>query len=122
MKIFILYEIGSSCRTEFMMKDGSFHFTEDAVVIGIAKGENTQDAFENLIKESPYLKNYKFDRLVARETGRAVYLRAVLESLVFFSYFKHSIAEALKTSSEGIFFVLNPMALHPYGKFLSHVI
>jgi hypothetical protein len=48
------------------MKDGEFRSTEDAVIIGIAEGIDTADALKNLKRESPYLKNYKFDRLAAR--------------------------------------------------------
>jgi hypothetical protein len=39
----------------------------------------------------------------------------------FFSYFRHSKADALYTSAAGMFLLLNPNALHPYGKFLSQV-
>lgn len=74
LKTYIFYEIGSSCRTGFLMKDGEFCSTEDAVIIGIAEGTNEADALKNLKKESSYLKNYKFDRLVVRETGPLVYL------------------------------------------------
>jgi len=49
------------------MKNGEFHPTEDAVVIGIAKGKNAEDALRKLIRECPYLKNYKLDNLVVRE-------------------------------------------------------
>ena len=74
LKTYIFYEIGSSCRTEFLMKDKEFQSTEDAVVIGIAKGITAKNALKNLKHESPWLKNYKFDNLVAREVGAAVYL------------------------------------------------
>lgn len=56
------------------MKDGEFHSTKDTVVIGIAKGKDAADALKNLKQEYPWLKNYTFDNLVARETGGAVYL------------------------------------------------
>ncbi|MCX5717467.1 MAG: hypothetical protein NTW44_03985 [Nitrospirae bacterium] len=74
IKNYIFYEIGSSCRTEFLMKGKEFQSTEDAVVIGIAKGENPKDAFKELKMESPWLRNYLFDNLIARETGEAVYI------------------------------------------------
>lgn len=74
LKTYIFYETGSSCRIEFLMKDGEFHPIEDAVIIGIAEGKDATDALRNLKRESPYLKNYKFDRLAAREAGPAVYL------------------------------------------------
>lgn len=73
-KAYIFYEIGDSCRSEFLMSDGEFHFTEDVVVIGIAKGKDAKDAFKNLRQESPWIKKYRLDRLVAREAGKAVYL------------------------------------------------
>ncbi len=56
------------------MKDGEFHSTEDAVVIGISEGKNAHDALKNLKRECHYLKNYKFDRIIAREVTKAVYL------------------------------------------------
>ena len=74
IKTYIFYEIGSSCRTEFLMKDKEFQSTEDAVVIGIAKGTTPKNALKKLKHESPWLKNYKFDSLAARETGETVYL------------------------------------------------
>lgn len=74
LKTYIFYEIGSSCRIEFLMKDGEFHPTEDAVIIGIAEGTDLADALKNLEKESSYLKNYNFDRLAVREAGPSVYL------------------------------------------------
>ena len=43
-----LYKIGSSCRTEFLMKDDEFRSTEDAVIIGIAEGIDEADALKNL--------------------------------------------------------------------------
>ena len=36
-----------SCRTEFLMKDKEFQSTEDAVVIGIAKGITAKNALKN---------------------------------------------------------------------------
>ncbi|MDP3259914.1 MAG: hypothetical protein Q8M34_04930 [Thermodesulfovibrionales bacterium] len=56
------------------MKDKEFQCTEDAVVIGIAKGTSPKNALKKLKDESPWLKNYKFDSLAARETGETVYL------------------------------------------------
>ena len=73
-KTFIFYEIGDFCRAEFMLKDGEFHPTEDAVVIGIEKGENAKGALRNLRRECPWIKKYKLDKLVAREVGKVVYL------------------------------------------------
>lgn len=74
IKNYIFYEASESCRSEFLMKDGRFYYTEDAVVIGIASGENARDALRNLNKECPYLRKYKFDNLVAQEVGEAIYL------------------------------------------------
>ncbi|MEE9614976.1 MAG: hypothetical protein V3W31_08540 [Thermodesulfobacteriota bacterium] len=73
-KTYIFYEIGDSCSVEFKMKKGRFHPTEDAVVIGISKGQNFQAAFKKLQIESPWVKEYKFDTVVAREIGKAIYL------------------------------------------------
>lgn len=74
IKTYIFYEIGSSCRTEFLMKDKEFQSTEDAVVIGIAKGITAKNALKNLKHESPWLKNYDFNRLAARETGKVIFI------------------------------------------------
>lgn len=73
-KTFIFYEIGNSCRTEFLLKAGKFAPTEDAVVIGISEGKNAEAALKNLKKECPWIKDYKLHRLVAREVGQANYL------------------------------------------------
>jgi len=74
IKNYIFYEIGDSCRTEFLMKEKEFKSTEDAVVIGIAKGVTAKNALKNLKDESPWLKNYKFDSLAARETGKVIFI------------------------------------------------
>lgn len=74
LKTYIFYEIGASCRTEFLMKDKEFQSTEDAVVIGIAKGITAKNALKNLKHESPWLKNYKFNSLAARETGEVIFI------------------------------------------------
>ncbi len=74
IKTYIFYEIGDSCRSEFFMRNERFSSTEDAVVIGVAKGKSVKDAFKNLEEDCSYLKNYKFDNLVARAVGAAVYL------------------------------------------------
>ena len=74
MKTYIIYEIGKSCITEFMMKNGEFKYTEDAVVVGITNGKNPHNAFERLKNCGPWIKNYEFDRVVVREVGDAVYI------------------------------------------------
>lgn len=71
---YIFYEIGDSCRTEFRMLDGGFYSTEDAVVLGTAEGDKPEDAFAALIEENPWIKEYKTDRIVAREIGKPFYL------------------------------------------------
>jgi hypothetical protein len=73
IKAYIFYEIGDSCRTEFLMKNGQFCSTEDAVVIGTSNGQNPQEAFRKLRVSSPWVKEYKIDTVVAREIGEAVY-------------------------------------------------
>ncbi len=73
-KTYIFYEIGDSCRAEFMLKDSEFHSTEDAVVVGIEKGENAKAALRNLKRECPWIEKYKLDKLAAREVGKVVYL------------------------------------------------
>jgi hypothetical protein len=67
MKTYIFFEMGKACRTEYRMRDGEFHATEDAVVIGIERGLDSESAFERLIASSPWLKDYSFDNIVARE-------------------------------------------------------
>ncbi|TAL27172.1 MAG: hypothetical protein EPN94_01980 [Nitrospirae bacterium] len=74
LKTFIFYEIGDSCRADFLMKDKKFQSTEDAVVIGIENGADAKDALRNLKRECPWIKKYKLDNLVAREVGKVVYL------------------------------------------------
>ena len=66
--------IGDSCRTEFLMKNGKFQSTEDAVVIGIAKGKEAEDALRKLKQEYRWIKDYEFDRLVARKVEDAIYI------------------------------------------------
>ena len=56
------------------MKNGEFHPTEDAVVIGIAKGKDAEDALKNLKQEYRWIKDYEFDRLVARKVEDAIYI------------------------------------------------
>ncbi len=73
LKTYIFYEIGDSCRTEFRMRDGEYHSTEDAVVIGVFKGNSPQEAFKLKLSDS-WIKNYKTDTVVAREIGKAIYL------------------------------------------------
>ena len=74
MKTYIFYEIGDSCRTECLMKNGKFHSTEDAVVVGIAKGKDAEDALKNLKQEYRWIKDYEFDRSVARKVEDAIYI------------------------------------------------
>jgi len=73
-KTYIFYEIGDSCHTEFLMKNGEFHSTEDAVVIGISKGKDAEDALKRLKQEYRWIKDYEFDRLVARKVEDAIYI------------------------------------------------
>lgn len=74
VKEYIFYEISETCRAEFMMKDGEFHHTEDAVIVGISKGRTPQKAFKNLMIANPWLKEYKTYTIVAREVGEAIYI------------------------------------------------
>ena len=73
-KTYIFYEIGDSCRTEFLMTDEDFHSTEDAVVLGFAEGPDPAVAFKILKKENPGLQEYKTASIVAREIGPPFYL------------------------------------------------
>ncbi|KAF0145985.1 MAG: hypothetical protein FD156_353 [Nitrospirae bacterium] len=74
LKTFIFYEIGDSCRAEFMLRDGEFYPTEDAVVVGIENGATARDALRNLKRECPWIKKYKIQKLLAREVGKVIYL------------------------------------------------
>ena len=74
LKTYIFYEIGDSCQVQFLMKNGNFSPTEDAVVIGISHGRNPKEAFKNLKLNEPWVKNYKTEKIVAREVGKAFYL------------------------------------------------
>lgn len=73
-KTYIFYEIGDSCKSEFHMADGEFHATDDAVVLGESEGETAAEAFENLKEESPWIKEYRTDEIVARKIGEPIYL------------------------------------------------
>ena len=63
MSRYIVLEIGDSARTEFLMKNGEYEETEDAIVIGIIDSDSEDGALESISK-SEYCKSRKFDTLV----------------------------------------------------------
>lgn len=66
MANYIVLEVGKSARTEFLMNDGEFEETEDAVVIGRLDAGSKEEAI-SLAVSLPYCKNREFDNLVAYE-------------------------------------------------------
>jgi len=54
-------------------------------VVGIAEGEDEEEAFENLLKENPWILNTHFDELICIEIknriskGKRFYLEALKE-------------------------------------------
>lgn len=66
MTKYIVLEVGNSARTEFLMKDGEYRETEDAVVIGRIDACSKEEAIELAVSLS-YCKNREFDNLVAYE-------------------------------------------------------
>ena len=46
---------------------------ENCQVIGFAQGFNEEDAFDNLVKESPYLLDTTFDEVICMELGHGDY-------------------------------------------------
>lgn len=66
MANYIVLEVGKSARTEFLMKNGEFGETEDAVVIGRVDAGSKEEAID-LAASLPYCKNREFDNLVAYE-------------------------------------------------------
>ncbi len=66
MTEYIVLEVGKAARTEFLMKNGEFVETEDAVVIGRVEAGSKEEAID-LAVSLPYCKNREFDNLVAYE-------------------------------------------------------
>ena len=63
MSRYIVLEIGDSARTEFLMKNGEYEETEDAIVIGIIDADSEDNALE-VISNLEYCKSRKFDKLI----------------------------------------------------------
>ena len=60
---YIVLEIGESARTEFLMKNGEYEETEDAIVIGIIDADSEDKAIA-VVHDLEYCKSRKFDTLV----------------------------------------------------------
>ncbi|MEM3408157.1 MAG: hypothetical protein QXT40_01415 [Candidatus Micrarchaeia archaeon] len=72
MPHYIGIEIGKSAYTEFRMKDGDFHETDDGVYLGQVKAENEEEAFEK-IKNLEWNKGREFDTVMIVEVKKKHY-------------------------------------------------
>ncbi|MGE0793705.1 MAG: hypothetical protein AB7V77_06005 [Candidatus Woesearchaeota archaeon] len=66
MKTYFVLEIGKSAYTEFKMKDGTFHQTEDCILVDEIKANSKNEAYEKLIKDELH-KNKVFNHLLIVE-------------------------------------------------------
>ncbi|MFW5871792.1 MAG: hypothetical protein ACOCUT_01665 [bacterium] len=58
-------EIGKSCYSEFLSKNGIFERTEDIVVVDIVEAENEEDALEK-VRGAEEHSWKKFDDLIVK--------------------------------------------------------
>ena len=65
MAEYVVMEIGKSCYSEFLSKNGVFERTEDIVVVDMVEAENEEDALEKVrgVEEHCWKK---FDDLVVK--------------------------------------------------------
>jgi len=61
MKQFIFY------TNEGFTEDNQNNPTENCQILGWGKGENSQEAFKNLVKENTYLKEMDFNEVMCQE-------------------------------------------------------
>lgn len=66
MKKYLILETGNSAHTEFLMNDGGFEETSDAILVDEIEAESEQGAYEILIN-SPKHKDKSFDNLVIKQ-------------------------------------------------------
>ena len=66
MPHYIAIEIGDSAYTEFRMKDGEFHFTEDGIYLGDVEAKDKDDAYRK-IKRLEWNKERRFDKVIIFE-------------------------------------------------------
>ncbi|MFH2106350.1 MAG: hypothetical protein ABII22_03750 [Candidatus Micrarchaeota archaeon] len=64
MSKYLVLEIGGSVRTEFLMKNGEYEETEDAVLIGHVDAESESEALDAILNQ-PDFEERKFDHLIA---------------------------------------------------------
>ncbi len=65
MKKYFVLEIGNSAYTEFLMKDGEYDETCDAILVDEVEANSKNEAYEKVIN-APEHKNKVFDNLIAR--------------------------------------------------------
>ena len=66
MPKYIVLEIGKSIRTAFLMKNGEYEETEDAIMLGTVEAVSGDEAI-NSICNRDYCKERKFDNLITYE-------------------------------------------------------
>jgi hypothetical protein len=66
MKEYIIYEIGRSAYTEFLMKDDNFEETQDCIVVDFVKANSKNEAYDIVINADEH-KNKKFHKLVVKQ-------------------------------------------------------
>ena len=64
MGTYVVIEAGDSAYTEFMMKDGEYWQTEDAILVGIVEGKSKEDAIKEATRLE-YCREREFDMLIA---------------------------------------------------------
>lgn len=63
---YIVLETGDSARTKFLMKNGEYEETEDAVLVGKVEAKDAETAIAKAMKLD-YCRGRSFDDLVAYE-------------------------------------------------------
>lgn len=66
MPHYIAIEIGKSAYTEFRMKDGEFHETDDGIYLGQVEAKDEEEAYKK-IKKLEWNRGREFDRIVIIE-------------------------------------------------------
>lgn len=55
--------------TDWFTQDLKNKHIENCQILGFAKGKNVSEAYNNLLLENNYLKNYSFNNILAMETN-----------------------------------------------------
>ncbi|MEM3593037.1 MAG: hypothetical protein QXW67_04060, partial [Candidatus Micrarchaeia archaeon] len=64
--------IGKSAYTEFRMKDGDFHETDDGIYLGTVEAKDAEEAYEK-IKNLEWNKRREFDTVMIVEVKKKHY-------------------------------------------------